>query len=300
MKRILTVAISFLVLVLVASGCSSGNTRNETMQTDTPDASALQNTTETLSIPVTEKESAREFSLDQVLETADLGDIHYNLSISGNYDRKHAYALHIALPGWEGLYFQGVGEDLHWEYMPYESVNYIEDMIVASLQLNSWDETSACQAVRLTEYLMEEYSIDSGRVYITGYSAGGETLSRVMEIRPELYSSALFTSSKWDGDPSPLVAARTRLYIFTSEHDSYYGAEPARQAWQNIHDLYEASGLSEDEILELLVLDIREDAWFDKMMKDDAGRTEGQYAKDYHGAGMLAAFDEEVMRWIFR
>ena len=180
------------------------------------------------------KTAEREFSLDNVLETEDLGEIHYNLSVPENYDEAHAYALHIALPGWEGLYFQGIGEDLRWEYMPHESTNYVEDMIVASLQLGDWDANSARQAVRLTEYLLEEYSIDRNRVYITGYSGGGETLSRVLEFAPELYSRALFMSSKWDGDPAALVAARTPLYIFTSEHDSYYGAEPARQAYEDI------------------------------------------------------------------
>ena len=300
MKRILTAVILSLVLMLVAAGCSSENTRNETIQADAPEASALQNTTEAMNTPATEKESTREFTLDHVLETDDLGDIHYNLCIPENYDRTHAYALHIALPGWEGLYFQGVGEDLRWEYMPHESARYVQDMIIASLQLDSWDMKSARQVVALTEYLMKEYSVDSGRVYITGYSAGGETLSRVMEISSELYSAALFMSSKWNGDPAPLTDAKTRLYIFTSEHDSYYGAEPARQAWQKIHDLYAASGLSEDEILEMLVLDIRKDSWFDKAMKADMDRIESQFAMDYHGAGMLAAYDEGVMRWIFR
>ncbi len=58
--------------------------------------------------------------------------------------------------------------------------------------------------------------------------------------------------------------------------------------------------MTEEEIHELLVLDIREDAWVDEVMKADADRTGKQYATDYHGAGMLAAFDEEMMRWIFR
>lgn len=300
MRRKLTAAISILMLMLFAAGCSPENTRNETMQADATDASALQNTTDALDVSSPENETVRDFALDQVLETDNLEDIHFNISVPEDYDRTHSYALHIALPGWEGLYFQGVGEDLRWEYVPHESTKYIEDMIVASLQLNSWDEKSASQAVRLTKHLMEKYSIDKERIYITGYSAGGETLSRVLELNPELYRAALFMSSKWDGDPAPLIAAKTRLYLFTSEHDSYYGAEPARQAWQSIHDLYEVSGMTEDEILELLVLDIREDAWFDKLMKVDAGRTESQYATDYHGAGMLAAFDEEVMRWVFR
>ena len=94
--------------------------------------------------------------------------------------------------------------------------------------------------------------------------------------------------------------AKVPLYIFTSEHDSYYSAEPARNAWQSIHDLYASSGLTEDEISELLVLDVREDAWFDAVMGDAPDRTAEQYATDYHGAGMLVAFNESVMEWVFQ
>ena len=97
-----------------------------------------------------------------------------------------------------------------------------------------------------------------------------------------------------------MTKAHTALYLFTSEHDSYYGAEPAREAWQSIHDLYLELGLSEDEISELLFLDVREDGWFDQMMEEHTDRTKTQYATDYHGAGMLVAFDEAVMNWVFK
>ena len=242
----------------------------------------------------------RGFVIDNVLKVEDLGDIHFNISIPSGYDEAKRYALHIALPGWEGLYFQGAGEDLHWEYLPFQSREYLEDMIVASLQFGDWSSDSAQQVVRFTEHMLSAYNIDPERVYITGYSAGGETLSRVLEIAPELYSGALFVSSKWDGDPKPLVDAKVPLYLFTSEHDSYYGPQPVREAWQRIHALYVDLGLTEEQISQILVLDIREDAWFDAMMNSDSDRTNRQYATDYHGAGMLVAFDESVMRWIFK
>ena len=216
-------------------------------------------------------EHGREFQMDQALET-DNGLCHYNLYVPESYDGSTPYALHIALPGWEGLYFQGVGEDLRWEYLPYESGKYVEDMIVVSAQLNDWGMTSA---------------------------GGGETLSRVMELRPDLYAAALFVSSQWDGDPAPLVEARTPLYLFTAEHDSYYGCEPVRRAYQRIHDLDVEGGLSEEEIAGLLVMDIRSDAQLDALREEHADLVGTAYAMDYHGAGMLAAFDADVMNWVF-
>ena len=243
-------------------------------------------------------EQGREFQMDQAMETDD-GLCHYNLYVPESYDGSTPYALHIALPGWEGLYFQGVGEDLRWEYLPYESGKYVEDMIVVSAQLNDWGMTSARQAVALTKHIIAEYSIEPARIYITGYSGGGETLSRVMELQPDLYAAALFVSSQWDGDPAPLVEARTPLYLFTAEHDSYYGSEPVRRAYQRIHDLYVEAGLSEEEIAGLLVMDIRSDAQLDALREEHADLVGTAYAMDYHGAGMLAAFDADVMNWVF-
>ena len=132
------------------------------------------------------EDTGEAFRTDQVFES-DAGTCHYNVCIPDDYDGSRSYALHIALPGWEGLYFQGVGEDLRWEYLPYESRKYVDDMIAVSAQLNDWGHTSARQAVALTEYMLAQYNIDPGRVFITGYSGGGETLSRVLELKPELY-----------------------------------------------------------------------------------------------------------------
>jgi predicted peptidase len=120
-----------------------------------------------------------------------------------------------------------------------------------------------------------------------------------MELRPDLYAAALFVSSQWDGDPVPLVEARTPLYLFTAEHDSYYGSEPVRRAYQRIHDLYVEAELSEGEIAVLLVMDIRSDAQLDSLREEHADLVGTAYAMDYHGAGMLAAFDADVMNWVF-
>ena len=239
------------------------------------------------------------FQLNQVYESETEGTIHYNLYVPDHYDGSQSYALHIALPGWEGLYFQGEGEDLRWEYLPFESPNYVSDMIVVSAQLNDWGQTSARQAVALTEHMMSEYNIDPDRVYITGYSGGGETLSLVMELKPELYTAALFVSSQWDGDPAPLVKTKTPLYFFTAEHDSYYGSDPVREAYQRIHGLYIQTGTTEEDIADLLVMDIRSNAEMDQLRDDIKERIGTAYTNDYHGAGMLVAFDQDVMKWVF-
>ena len=234
-------------------------------------------------------ETDRGFLLDNVLHTEGLGDIHFNLYVPESYDGTTTYALHLALPGWEGLYFQGVGEDLRWESMPFDSSHYVEDMIVVSAQLSDWGETSARQAIALTEFFLSAYNIDPTRVYLTGYSGGGETGSIVMGLRPELYTAYLMVSSKWDGDIAVLAAARTPVYLVTGEADSYYGSEPMKRAYAEIHALYKEQGLSDAEIDELLVLDVKPEDYF----------TARGYT-DQHAGGMVIAKDEEIMNWLFR
>lgn len=121
-----------------------------------------------------------------------------------------------------------------------------------------------------------------------------------MELKPELYKAALFLSSKWNGDPAPLIQARTPIYLFTAEHDSYYGSDPVRRNYQYIHDLYMQNGLSEEEITDLLVMDIRTDSELDVLRSDHTAEIGTAYAIGYHAAGMLAAFNKNVMNWVFR
>lgn len=59
-------------------------------------------------------EGYRGFTLDDVLHSEE-GDIHFNLYIPESYDGNTPYALYLTLPGYEGLYFQGVGINIQSE-----------------------------------------------------------------------------------------------------------------------------------------------------------------------------------------
>ena len=65
-------------------------------------------------------ESYRGFLLDNVLHAQE-GDIHYHIYIPDSYDGSEPYALYLTLPGYEGLYFQGVGENLYREEFAFEA-----------------------------------------------------------------------------------------------------------------------------------------------------------------------------------
>lgn len=230
----------------------------------------------------------RDFLLDNVLHSANDGDIHYSVYIPDSYDGSEPYAVFFTLPGYEGLYFQGVGENLYSENFAFEAKNYNLKMIIVAPQLSDWGETSARQAIALVEYFLCHYNIDPEKVYAEGYSGGGETMSQVMGMRPELFTAYLQCSSQWDGAYEPVVESRTPVYLAVGESDEYYGSGPSEEAYENLYELYRQEGLSDEEIRELLVLDVKDADWF-----ESRGWT------NQHGGGGLFASDEEIMGWLF-
>ena len=285
--------------MILLSGC--GNTDNASQEASQPAAGAdgqeevqggaggdtgdVQGQTDS----VTEgTEEYRGFILDNVLHSESEGEIHYNLYVPESYDGSEPYALFFTLPGYEGLYFQGVGVNLYSEDFGFTAREYIPDMIIVAPQLEDWGETSADQTIALAEYFLANYNIDESRVYAEGYSGGGETMSRVMGKRPELFTAYLQCSSQWDGAYEPVVESRTPVYIVVGESDEYYGSGPSEEAYENLYGLYREAGLSDEEIRELLVLDIKDAEYF-----------ESQGMTNQHGGGNLFAADEEIMGWLF-
>ena len=283
-----------LTMELSLTACGAEGTVQPALETPEPPAQ-VQETPEPAPDPSPEPElevtqgteTYRGFQMDNVLHAPE-GDIHYHIYIPDSYDGSEAYALFLTLPGYEGLYFQGMGQNLYSENFAFEALNYNDKMIVAAPQLSDWGETSAEQTIALTEYLLDAYNIDPDRVYAEGYSGGGETMSRVMGLRPDLFTAYLQCSSQWDGDYEPVVEARVPVYFVIGESDEYYGSDPSREAYDRLHELYTEAGLTDEEIDQLLVLDIKDAAYF----------TEGG-APNQHGGGNLFAQDPEIMGWLF-
>lgn len=231
----------------------------------------------------------RDFVLDNVLHSETEGDIHYNVYIPEDYDGTESYALFMTLPGYQGLYFQGVGQNVMTEEFGFMARDYIPKMIIVAPQLNDWQDTSARQTIALTEYFLDTYNIDRSRVYAEGYSGGGETMSRVMGMRPDLYTAYLQCSSQWDGNYTEVVKARVPVYFAIGEKDEYYGSEPSRNAYNAIHKLYEQEGISNSEIDRLLVLDIKPTSYFSS-----------EEISNQHGyGGYLFVRDKNIMGWLF-
>ena len=231
----------------------------------------------------------RGFLLDNVLHSQDNGDIHYNVYIPDSYDGSEPYALYFTLPGYQGLYFQGVGQNIKTEEFGFVAQDYNEKMIIVAPQLNDWGETSANQTIALVEYFIEHYNIDQSQVYANGYSGGGETMSLVMAKRADLFTAYLHASTKWDGDYEAVIENRTPVYIAIGKDDDYYGSQPSQETYDELYHLYKNEGLSDDEINELLVLDLKDENYFTS-----------QGMTNQHGGGAaLFVKDEQIMSWLF-
>lgn len=167
------------IVICMLAAC--GEKKEETAQTDEQADKEGAGTVEAGT------EYYRGFLRDNVFHSETEGDIHYNVYLPKDYDGSEAYALFLTLPGYQGLYFQGVGENLKTENVGFTVQEYNEKMTVIAPQLEDWGETSAKQTIALTEYFLEHYNINRQKVYGEGYSGGGETMSQVMGMKPDAH-----------------------------------------------------------------------------------------------------------------
>lgn len=225
---------------------------------------------------------------EQILE-GETGTIHYSYYLPEDYDPQKKYPLVMTMPGYDMMWFgeNSSGANLSWGgFLCWTDLP--EEMIVVSAQLTDWHENSARQAIELTEYFIDNFSVDTSRIYAAGYSAGGETMSQAVSLRPDLYAAYLHGASQWDGDYAPIAENGVAVYIFMAEHDEYYGSERAWSAYDSLHDAYEAAGWSDEQIDSILQIQTPDDAWFARR-----GIT-----GNYHGGGNEVFEEGDILNWI--
>lgn len=225
---------------------------------------------------------------EQILEGKD-GEIHYSYYLPEGYDGEHTYPMMVVMPGYDMMWFgeESSGSNLSWRgLLAWTELD--EDLIVVSAQLTDWHEKSARQSIELTEYFLENFAVDESRVYAAGYSAGGETMSQAVSMRPDLYAAYLHGASQWDGTYDSIAESGTAVYIFMAENDEYYGSQKARDAYDNLHEAYADAGWSNGQIDSVIRLEIPDDEYFS---------TRGIYS-NYHGGGNILFEDKSILEWI--
>lgn len=281
-----------LSLTFLVSACGNGE-NSQTITNTSEQSSQIVDSTQEESILSDisigeETEEYRGFQMDNIFHSQNDGDIHYHIYVPESYDGNEPYALFMTLPGYEGLYFQGVGINLKSEEFAFEAQKYNDRMIIVAPQLSDWGDTSANQTIALINYIMEQYNIDTRQIYANGYSGGGETMSLVLEKEPKLFTAYLHCSSKWDGNLEVIAKNQIPIYLAVGEDDEYYGSEPTKQAYKTLYESYQKQGLSEQQIAQLLVLDVKSKDYFSQK-----GIT------NEHAGGTSFAFDTQIMGWLF-
>ena len=227
------------------------------------------------------------FTENLTLDGAD-GTIHFSYYLPDGYDSTKSYPLVVAMPGYDRMWFgeDSAGTNLEWNGVQ-AWTKLDEPVILVTGQLTDWHEKSARQANELAEYMIEHFSVDISRVYAAGYSAGGETMSQAVALRPDLYAAYIHGGSQWDGAYDTVAENHVAVYIFMAENDEYYGSQKARDAYANLHAAYEKTGLSDSQIDQLLQLNIPDNAYFND---------KGIY--NYHGGGSVVFDDVNVLNWV--
>lgn len=224
---------------------------------------------------------------EQILTGTD-GDIHFSYYLPEDFDESKKYPMMVVMPGYDMMWFgeDSSGSNLNWNgFLAWADLD--EDMIVVSAQLTDWREKSARQAIELTEYFLDNFPVDVNRVYAAGYSAGGETMSQAVSMRPDLYAAYLHCASQWDGTFEPIAENGVAVYIFMAENDEYYGSGKARDAYNGLHEAYLDTGLTESQIEDVLCLEIPDNEYFN---------SRGIY--NYHGGGNLLFQDRSILNWM--
>lgn len=216
------------------------------------------------------------------------GDIHYSYYLPENYDESRKYPLVMTMPGYDMMWFGEASSGSNLDWKGFTSWTELDtEMIVVSAQLTDWHETSARQAIELTEYFADNFSVDTDRIYAAGYSAGGETMSQAVSMRPDLYAAYLHGASQWDGSYVPVAEKGTAVYIYMAQGDEYYGSEKARSAYEELHKAYEDAGYGDAEIDSLLRIEMPDNEFFNE---------KGIY--NYHGGANVLFEDKSNLEWI--
>lgn len=277
MKKKAIIGIIILILFIILAAILIIN-QNKIIENNESDANEIEGTSQNSS------RQEADFQIDLVYHN-DGRDIYYSAYIPENIDSLSSVNLFITLPGWEGLYFQGVGVNLQYEDFAFTAQDINPSMIVLAPQLEDWQEQSASDTIALTKYYQDNYNIN--KTYIEGYSGGGETLSLILDSNADLYDGALMVSSQWDGGYEDVVNSSLPLYFFIGEDDDYYGSDNFKETYQTLHDLYVEAGLSEQEIKEILILDVRDENYF----KEHGFSSQ-------HAGGSNAAHEKYIMNWL--
>ena len=287
------------IMLLSLTACSAEKTHYSAEESlaSVLEANSTENSTNEISSNFPESETASKSQVHETIQTGLVreqilngteGEIHYSYFLPESYDGSRKFPMMVTMPGYDRMWFgeDSSGNNIDWNgFRTWTELD--EEMIVISAQLTDWHEKSARQANELAQYFVDNFAVNENRIYAAGYSAGGETMSQAVALRPELYAAYLHGASQWDGAFVPFAENGIAVYIYMAENDEYYGSQKARDAYAELYNAYRENGFFDEEIGKKLRLEIPDNEYFN---------SRGIY--NYHGGGNIVFDDKNVLNWI--
>ena len=236
----------------------------------------------------------REFAIDQVYSSS-AGNLHYSYYVPHDYDPSQSYPLMVVVPG-ENAYLvstdrgtdpKSAGVNLVADTQVIAWTTAPEDVIVLAVQPAATDAAAAAQTWELIDWFRGQYSIDPARIYASGYAGGAQIMSQVVDAHADVFAAYVNNSGVWSGGLDNAAADGLALYFYRPLGDETVDANSFATPYLQLRDNYRYAGMTRAQVDALLVLDQRENAYFDH-----------QGATSYHAGGRMIFNDAGIVQWV--
>lgn len=174
--------------------------------------------------------------------------LEYSLYIPENYDESESYPMIMFIPDASAasksakeIVEQYYGADI-WVTEEEQAKHKAFVLVPAFSEIvvdDDWNTSEEIEtAVKLINYLTENYSIDTDRLYTTGQSMGCMTSLYLNGKYPDLFAASLFVSGQWDVNQLNSLTENKFFYI-TAGGDA--GASGGQEA---VKEMLTAAGIS--------------------------------------------------------
>ncbi|MGM9935886.1 MAG: stalk domain-containing protein [Candidatus Ornithomonoglobus sp.] len=173
--------------------------------------------------------------------------LEYSLYVPENYDENEKYPMLMYIPDASGasksakeIVEQYYGADI-WvtdeeqaKHKSFVLVPAFSEVVVD----DDWNTSEQIEtAVKLINYLTENYSIDTDRLYTTGQSMGCMTSLYLNSKYPDLFAASLFVSGQWDISVLQPLEGKKFFYITAG------GDEKASGGQDEVKAMFDADGV---------------------------------------------------------
>ena len=218
-----------------------------------------------------------------VVENPTVGlPLNYHYRLPANYDPAKQYPLVVFFNGYGQGYFpdaDNVGGHLICDGTPVlwfgeQDVPIHEDVIFLAPQSTRPEQgmdVQAEQAAELVRNFAKEFAVDPDRIY--GYSLsmgsiiGWHLVSNHSDLFAAFIQTGFFPNSPEQAEA--VAAAELPMWLFQGENDHLLGSQGAVESYERIVAAYQARGLDEERINELIKITVFPDEAFEPQGAED-------------------------------